>query len=438
MMRWVRELDRADEAAGVGVFFLRIAGDRRGQALVVMALSLMPIIAALGLAIDASQWAVWKRSLRNAADLSALAGAQAKSGGQNVQLAVLAALDHNDQYSYTVETIENAPTSGPGANNDSAVRVVLSTQQALPFSGIFLSSPPKIQIEATAVSTGGTPSCVLGLDTSTATAVTVTGSATLSMNCGMMANSSGSPALKADGQTVNVPSLSAVGNVAAGSSVSSTTVVRSGVAAQVDPYASLPLPNPGALCVGAPAISVKSLTTQTITPGCYSSLKSLGSLILSPGIYYIDGGDVQVGSQSEIVGTGVTIIFTNTTDPTNSGKLAVAGNSYVRLKASTAGTYAGILMYQDPRTIASSKTSFWLTGSSYTDPWGTVQTTYEGAVYAPSSYVKFTGGSGMKTPCVQIVAKQVEFTGNSAITNNCPAGSGAGAFGSGPQMMLIG
>ncbi|PLK26553.1 TadE/TadG family type IV pilus assembly protein [Novosphingobium sp. TH158] len=416
----------------------RLKRDRSGQTLTVFALSLTPVIAGVGLAIDAAQWVAWQNALRNAADLSALAGARAKINSQNVERAVRLALAKNEQRSFTIEAVQNPPSTGTGTADNYAVRVVLSVEQALPFSSIFLSTAPRIQVESTAKVFGGTPNCVLGLDPSGTTAVSVTGSASLTMQCGMASNSIGAPALLADAQTVAVPSLSAVGSVTAGSGVPSTTTINAGASAQQDPYAGLPLPNPGSLCNGAPAVTVKSMTSLTINPGCYSSIKSLGSLTLNPGIYYINGGDVQVGSQSLISGDGVTLIFTNIADPTKPGRFDAAGNSYVRLIAPSTGTYAGIIIYQDPRTVTSSKTNMFVTGTSFADYSGTWFSQYQGAIYAPKSSVRFTGNSGVSTPCMQIVSFQVEFTGNTTITNNCPNGSGAGAFGGATSVKLIG
>jgi len=42
----------------------------------------------------------------------------------------------------------------------------------------------------------------------------------------------------------------------------------------------------------------------------------------------------------------------------------------------------------------------------------------------------------MVTNCMQIVAKDVTFTGNSAINNTCPVGSGSGSF-KGSKVRLV-
>ncbi len=50
-----------------------------GNATLLVALGMPVLIGSSGLAVDTSQWYMWKRELQNAADQAALAGAWAKS-----------------------------------------------------------------------------------------------------------------------------------------------------------------------------------------------------------------------------------------------------------------------------------------------------------------------------------------------------------------------
>ncbi len=401
------------------------------------AAGLVPLIGCVGLGVDVSEWVLWKRQLHSAADSAALAGAQALANSQSATVSVNLALQYNTDRAYAVEAVETPPTAGAYAGDTTAVRVILSTSEALPFSSLFIKAAPKIMASATAQGYSTAPDCVIALDPSSTTAITVTGSAALTMNCGMTSNAPGGQSVLADAQTVDVPAISAVGSITAGSGVPGTTKLYPNTGATADPYSGLAIPDLSTMCAGAPSVSVKSLRSQTINPGCYSSLKSLGGLYLNPGTYYIDGGNVTVGSQSLISGSGVTLVFTSTAVPfkgSNVGTFSAAGNSFVQLSAPTSGPYTGVVMYQDRNTVETSGNDMVVTGSTGNGYSSWIQ----GAVYAPSTTIKFTGNSGIATPCMQLVAKDVIFTGNTSVSNNCPPGPGGPhAFGGGRRIKLV-
>lgn len=415
----------------------KLGADSAGNTLLLYGVALVPLMGCVGLASDASQWVLWKRQLRAAADGGALAGAQAIGLHQDADRAARRALSYNASRAYEIVSVQTPPTSGAFAGDPSVVKVILKTQQSLPFTSMFLSSPPVVQVSATARAYSTVPNCVIALEPTTSTGVTVTGSAALTMSCGMASNSVGTQALLADGQTVDVPALSAAGGIVAGTSVPATTYLSPNSGVSADPFAAVPNPSVAAMCAGAPSVSVKSMTNMTIGPGCYKSLKSLGGLYLTPGTYYIDGGDVTVGSQSLIQGYGVTLVFTSSTSPfdgTRVGSFNANGSSYVRLTAPDTGIYAGIVMFQDRRTVMSNQTMMFVTGNSG----GGYSSLIQGAIYAPATEVTFSGNSGIATDCMQIVGRRVTFTGNTTVRNECPAGGGAKAFGGAGGVKLVG
>jgi hypothetical protein len=121
--------------------------------------------------------------------------------------------------------------------------------------------------------------------------------------------------------------------------------------------------------------------------------------------------------------------MTSRTAATNPSSIAGAdmnGGATVNLTAPTSGTYAGVLFYQDRRALDS--------GSNKIN--GNSSSKFQGAIYFPSQKLWFNGTSGMDIKCVQMVARRIEFNGNSAITNICPAGSGAGSF-KGTRVKLV-
>lgn len=410
--------------------------DAKGNTMTMFALAAIPMVGTVGIGLDVAQWVLWKRQLHSSADLAALAGASANSQGQDIDKAIRRSLAHNDLRDFQIMKIEFPPTVGSYAGDSDAVRVVLQTQQVLPFSSVFLRNPPIVDAEAIAIAKFESPNCVIALDTANS-AISITGSASVNMNCAMTSNSNFA-ATSSD--SINAAALSAVGTVTVGAAVTADTKINNGADMKADPYAGkVTIPDLTSECSGASWFTNRSNRVDALTPGCYSGITVRGELTLAPGTYYIDEGNVETNSGAILKGTGVTIIFTSS-DPssTSIGKYSAAGNSTTQLSAPSTGDYAGLLMYQDARAVAGTKTNFFMTGTSGTDNAGNLITSeFQGAIYTPSTKTHFQGNSSISTPCMQIVAKTVEFSGNTTVENNCPVGSGASSFGGGKFLRLV-
>ena len=140
---------------------------------------------------------------------------------------------------------------------------------------------------------------------------------------------------------------------------------------------------------------------------------------MAPGVYYIDGSSFALGSQANISGTGVTIIFTSTTptNPNSFPSISMHAGAVINLAAPKSGTYEGVLFYQDRRAPFAQST---INGNSASN--------IEGGIYFPSQELTFNGNTGMQTRCIQLVAKRLVFTGNSSVVNECPDDGGAESF----------
>ena len=420
------------------LFARRLLRDRGGQAAMLYAILMLPMTGAVGVALDMGQWMLWRRQLHTAADMAALAGARGISGNAaTVTTAVNRALANNQPRAYTIEAIEWPPTSGAFAGDNQAVRVVLSTTQKLPFSSIFMANTPVIRVSATAYGNSQGTNCILGLAT-TGSSVVIAGSASIDMNCGMMSNSTGSPALDASGSGsyVNASSLSAVGSILSGGGITATTKIQPYVASLADPFASVNLPSDAslsAMCSAASFVNVNnSKNTRNLTPGCYSGISTNGTVNLDPGTYYINGGNADISAGGQVIGTNVTLVFIGTNG--QYGSIQQAAQGYLSLTAANTGTFAGIVAYQDRRATPSSGGT---SGSNKAVPNFTLQgggtpspSFVQGAIYAPGTNIKFAGNRNYTTDCMQLVGLTVTFTGNTDISNNCPVDSGAKSFGS--------
>ena len=402
--------------------------DRRGAIGVIVALLLPIIVGATGLATDTIQMTLIRREMQRQADSGALAGAFARSQSKPVAATVTGDLAKNANRTLTVAPIiENAPTVGAYAGSTNAVRVVLATDVQLPFSRLFMPQT-RLLVAATAAIISMGDYCALALEKTDAAGINMGGNATVDLSCGMATNSTAANAVTSSGSAiVKATPIAAVGGLQPSSNYVSPTVLVPYSVPQADPFARLPIP----LLSGMASLngSVKSHEIAILSPGRYAGMDLQGYTTLNPGVYFIDGGSLTIGAQAIVQGDGVTIILSSSKAETFSSSIAtmsINGGASVKLAASTSGTYAGVLFYQDRRALDS--------GSNKVN--GNATSRYQGAMYFPSQELHFSGTSGMTTDCIQLVGRRLVFIGNSTIRNVCPAGSGAQAF-KGTRVRLV-
>ena len=395
----------------------------------IAAVCLPLLVGAAGLAVDTTQWTYWRRQLQREADSAALAGAFAKAQSKDPVVAANSDLSRTNTILLSGPAdIHSAPTTGAFIGNSQAVRVSLTTSQRLPFSGSFMLTTPAISASATAAVVSNGDYCALALSPTTASAgIKMQGSASLNFGCGLATNSQAANAVTAGGSSsITATPVSAVGGLTASNNYVGGTQLLPYSLPQPDPFANLPTPSPSG-CQSQ--VTVGPNTTQTLSPGCYSGMNLKGTVTLNPGTYYIDGGSFSVGSQAIVAGDGVTIILTSSSAASNPSLIAtlnVNGGATLQLTAPTSGTYKGILFYQDRRALDSGADTLNGNGSSK----------LQGALYFPSQELDFSGTSGMTTDCLQLVAYRLTFIGNTSVSNQCPAASGAASF-KGVQVRLV-
>ena len=405
--------------------FRQLWNDKRGNALIIVAASLPLIMGSVGLASDTIQWTLWKRELQRAADSAAIAGVYAKVQNASYQNAVTQDLAHNNNVaSFTINTsVQNSPTTGAFTANTMAVRVLLAAQKQLNFSAMFMQSAPMIRATATATIVPTGDYCVISLENTSNTGISVGGTANVNLGCGMITNSTSMDAAVAFGNsTVAASPIAAVGGLDATDNWASNVQLLPFTLAQADPFANISPPVPTGSC---PNVMVNSNQTATLNPGCYGSMTLRGNVTLNPGNYVLDGGGLTVGAQAVITCNGCVFILTSrtaSTNPSSIGSVTVNAGARLNLTAPTTGTYAGILMYQDRRAPTSTSAS----NQNHIN--GNSQSSFQGAFYFPNQQTTFNGTAGMSTACMQLVARRVVFVGTASISNTCPSGSGARSF----------
>ena len=395
-----------------------LLSSERGNVLVVGAVSLPLLVGAAAFALDTITLALSNRQLQRAADSSAIAGAYALAQGQDAETASDNDLDEND-----FPALSRAPEMavGPSHGFQRTVSVRLTARRTLPFMSAFRSAPTTITVDATAALVDEGVFCVISLYDGDDTGIDVNGTGDLTLGCGMKANSQSDEAITAGGaSTVSGTPIAAVGGLdGSTNNFVPPTRLQPYSAPQEDPLLRVPDPPPQTCSASGSGnlvdISIGPAQTQTLLPGCYRTLDIKGVATLLPGTYYINGGDLRIGAQANVVGLGVTIVLTGPGG--QAGDLQINAGATLNLTSSGTGPYAGVLIYRDRRAQLSEMrisggASLFLTG----------------ALYFPTADVTFVGHAGMNVRCLQLVAQKMHFRGTANIRNDCPADSGASAF----------
>lgn len=419
----------------------KLWSDKRGNVLIIAAGALPLVIGSAGLASDTVQWVSWKRHLQRAADSAAFAGVYARMQSQTVTTAVATDLTINNHTG--IALLAGYPTiTYPAATSSytNPVRVALAVRQQLGFSSIFMASAPTITATATAAIVPTGNYCVVSLENTSTTGILATGSTNLNLGCGMITNSTSMTAAIATGSSaVTASPIAAVGGIASSNNWAAGTTFLPFTIAQADPFAAV-TPTAPSGCSPGGNLTVNSNQSVTLNPSlyggtmCYAQMTLNGTVNLGAGVYYIDGGNLSIGAQATVTGiAGVVFVLSNRSGSSTAtiGTVTMNGGATIKLVAPSSGPYQGIALYQDRRAVDVSG------NNSPNKINGNSGSQFQGAFYFPKQELEVLGNAGMNTACMQMVARRVKFTGNSAISNVCPASSGAGSF-KGQHVRLVG
>jgi hypothetical protein len=140
-----------------------------------------------------------------------------------------------------------------------------------------------------------------------------------------------------------------------------------------------------------------------LQPGVYIggiSITGKGSITLSPGIYYMQGGGFSSTGQGALTGNQV-MIYNN--PQSNSDVINLAGQGATSLSPPTSGPYQGVLLFQH-RTGVQPDVS--VSGS------GTAPMSISGTFYAPGALLKVTGNGTQDTIGSQYISDTLQLGGN--------------------------
>jgi len=219
--------------------------------------------------------------------------------------------------------------------------------------------------------------------------------------------------------TVSANQVGVVGDISGASNITATNGMRTHIRPIADPYADVYPPTKPSCSNGKIIVNANG-KNDTLDPGCYSgsiTVNAGATLNLSPGIYYLDGANLNVAGNATITGTGVTLVFTGS--GSDWGTASIGSNAIVNLTAPSSGNTKGIVFYGDRNMPVG--TAFNLTGGGSQN--------FGGAIYLPKANLSFGGGNGTTTSCTKIIADTISFSGTSNLQVDCSA-LGTAAIGS--------
>ena len=381
----------------------RFFRNRDGGVAPMLALALIPMMAATGAAIDYGRASAARTAMQSALDSTVLM-VSSKPGNQSAANDYFNAVFSGrevENLQVTVNTGNANNGTAVTANASGSVKSLVMRAFGIPLINVAVRAAAEVQTDDLG--------CVLALDPGAAGAASAAGSTTVTLNnCSLYDNSNNTAALTVSGSArIEALSVGVVGDVSGNTSVITTEGVRTGMTPVDDPYKDVQIPSFGA-CTEQ---KFNPKDEVTINPGVYCNgvIINAGAVVtFSPGVYYFDRGKFQVNGGSTIKGRGVTLVFTSSTG-SDWAVPTINGGAVVDLTAPLFGPTAGVVVLADRRIPAG--TTFKLNGGS--------SQYFGGAVYAPSATIDFVGGSGTSTSCTQVIGAVVVFNGNSSLAVNC-------------------
>ncbi len=393
----------------------------RGQAVVIIAMTMTAMLMVLGLAVDAGQLYVARRTAQEAADAGAYAGAVVLyQGGTTAQARAAAANDvgrngftHGGDGGLTTVVVNLPPASGPHTGNSTYVEVLITTQVRTALV------PAQSQLNLVGVRgvAGAEPLnngyAIMALDrgnTEDAMRIESNGSVDID-GAGILVNSTHTEAAdNQDEDGSNVTIAAPYGTDVAGGVEGGWPNATTGAPQRPDPFAGYPKPSVGGLTVHT---SLPGGNPMVLQPGIYEvPISAAGgtTIILSTGVYITKAGINGSGNADLVSGAGGVFIFNTLMGyPATTGACAsvrLTGNAATDLDPLTTGTYAGLLFYQDPACTA----DFVIAGN------GTLAAS--GTIYLPTAEFVLNGNNATLTGS-QLVANTVNVqNGNISITFN--------------------
>src|SRR5215472_1364154 len=439
---------------------IRYWRDRQGSISPMLVMGLVPIIGALSMGIEASNWWLTQRTMQNAADSAAIAAAMNGSANGTTGGAACSTTDDwcsearavsatygfsNGANNVVVTATDNLTCPSPLTATD-CFKVVITKEvpirllNVVGFQGdTVIGGQHYVTVKASAMAypTGGAspPFCIVALGTSAKKDLVVNGGPNSNLpNCAVGSNGD----VTCNGHPIDgtIASYAANGDTndcaANGDNQTEKALITDPYTSQADDIPKNTCPSPtSAKSYPQEAKLAKGQTANwnliSGTPAWSGSTKVMcgdvqltGDVTLGAGtILAIENGALDLNGHTFTL-SGGTVIFTGPTIsgfspshfPEGSGALDITAPSGTWSAATNSWT--GFAVYQDPSLPAGS-------GIDITSAGATPTYAVTGLVYTPNANVTISGDIGSAGACVGFLALTVDIngTGNVIDSNNC-------------------
>jgi hypothetical protein len=404
----------------------RLRADEGGAVSVMMGFLLIPLVGALGIGFEVSNWYMTARNMQNAADAAAMAAATNAGSNYDVEARAVAA-----QYGFVNGTnnisiaLSNTAACPSGGNTCYSVTisgsVPLLLSQVVGYAGdATLNGAAAKQLSSTAIASSvPTDFCLVALGPK---GIKANGASKSQMACNTMSNT----ATTCNGGNMGAP-IGAAHNANKGCGVNA----YSNVPAIVDPYSGLASNIPANPCSSYPQEPTlptsnqlsgsRSMSGNTIFCGDVQLTGNVTIDATAGAVLVIENGQLDTNGYTFATtsGSGLTVVFSGTTS--GSYTHAPTGGGTLNIAAPTSGPWKGVAIYQDPKLTSGVD----IAAAGNTPAWAIT-----GLVYLPNSSVTLSGAvnkAAFGKSCFAMVVKDITVNGTGMITpkGECiPAGLG--------------
>jgi Flp pilus assembly protein TadG len=303
--------------------FRDLKSDTNGNAMILMALGMPVLIGSSGMAVDMTQWYMWKRELQYAVDQGAIAGAWARAESATANTYVTRA---GQEFGANLGALSGKTTTPAVALADynggtqNSVTVSSSVTVSLPFSQVVISKPTTITANAQATFEAATnwTTCLLALDTSASGALTIGGSASGTVTCGAGTLSTSSTAIVKNGNPgVTLGDIIAAGGIE--SSLAGNGTIREYINNLSNPYDGLTPPSST-----SPRTYGCVTTTQTVQTPNGSTVTTADVVQTDAVVYTYWQGKNQNSANTQVSYSGARA---NTSQDTDRGNQTVSNSA---------------------------------------------------------------------------------------------------------------
>lgn len=401
----------------------RLIGDKSGNAMMLVAVGAPALIGAAGLAVDFSQWYLWKRELQLATDQAAIAAAWARTdshtqdtyrerGTQDYHANLAITAGFASEPSFRLADYSNG--------TDNSVVVTATASKRLPFSSFLTGRGVTIGARSQAkFAAGGNYSACLIATGSSGTTLSIGGNASVTAHCGMAALSCSDDAVVIDASaTVVTDAIATCGTASVPSSLDGVVTDNLGQGVLTDEFADLNPPTNDTPRSYACSGHGQNAQASPLA-GTYHSFTMTCKTTLGSGIYVIDGGTLDLTGNYAVTGTNVMFVLKNgatlklggsgsgntlTLTPMQAADFTALGYS-----DTLASRYANMLIFEDRNSHPT--TSHIINGNS--------NSLIQGTIYLPSSDARVNGTANINSSCLQLTAKTITVLGNATLETRC-------------------